>query len=84
MATLAFGINPRGDIVGRYVAGGKNHGFLLHKGNFTAIDAPNSRGTTAFGITPGGDIAGTYTDATTGMMCGWLLSRKDAEDPDED
>ena len=25
--TFPFGINPGGDIVGNYVAGGRNHGF---------------------------------------------------------
>ena len=36
-STQAHGINPRGDIVGTYEAGGIRHGFLLHEGAFTAI-----------------------------------------------
>ena len=30
-STEAFGINPRGDIVGEYISAGVTHGFLLSK-----------------------------------------------------
>jgi hypothetical protein len=35
------GINPRGDIVGSYFdSADAVHGFLLHQGKYTTIDAP--------------------------------------------
>jgi probable HAF family extracellular repeat protein len=60
--TSAQGINARGDIVGMYVAGGVQHGFLLTDGQFTSLDFPiaNVRGTAAKGINPQGEIVGTY------------------------
>ena len=36
--TIAFGINPRGDIVGRYDSAGVAHGYLLSGGEFSMID----------------------------------------------
>jgi len=61
--TGARGINARGDIVGFYVAAGKQHGFLLKDGQFTSIDFPvaNVRATIANGINPQGEIVGQYT-----------------------
>jgi hypothetical protein len=29
--TRAFGINPGGDVVGAYVAGGITHGYIAHR-----------------------------------------------------
>ena len=58
--TEAAGINPRGEIVGFYIAGTANHGFLLHEGAFTTIDVPGASSTMAFGINPRGDIVGRY------------------------
>ena len=63
VATRAFGINPQGDIVGSYTAGGMTHGFLLRDGVFTSIDYPNSTSTEAWGINARGDIIGRYTKA---------------------
>lgn len=63
LATVAFGINARGDIVGNYVdAGGRSHGFLLRDGEFTTIDFPHPQaaGTDARGIGPNGEIVGGY------------------------
>ena len=40
--TVAFGINPPGDIVGAYADSGDVHGFLLSKGKFTTIDPTGS------------------------------------------
>ena len=60
--TQAFGINPRGDIVGSYAAGGATHGFLLDKkGTFTTIDVPGASFTEALGVNPRGDIVGRYS-----------------------
>src|ERR1041384_3788692 len=36
-STLPNFINPQGDIVGLYSAGGTDHGFLLHQGTFTPL-----------------------------------------------
>jgi hypothetical protein len=66
--TALGGINPAGDIVGTYTdAVGKQHGFLLSRGQFTAIDVPGelvgSTGTlptVARGIGPSGDIVGQF------------------------
>jgi hypothetical protein len=61
-STGAFGINPQGDMVGQYAAGGTTHGFLLDKeGSFTSIDVPGASSTAAQGINPRGDIVGTYS-----------------------
>jgi uncharacterized membrane protein len=74
-ATRAFGINPQGDIVGSYTAGGVTHGFLLRGGVVTQIDFPNSTSTEAWGINARGDIIGRYTVAGRGGVLGFLLSR---------
>jgi hypothetical protein len=69
LSTTAQGINPAGDIVGSYVdAAGRQHGFLLSRGEFTTIDVPGELmgvtgilPTVARGISPSGDIVGSYT-----------------------
>jgi hypothetical protein len=60
--TSARGINSRGEIVGFYVAGGRQYGFLLSRGQFTSLDFPVSgvRGTIANGINARGEIVGQY------------------------
>jgi uncharacterized membrane protein len=66
-STFAFGINPQGEIVGRYASGAFNHGYLLNKGTVTTIDPPYGLGVfaAAQGINPEGNIAGNYTDRGT-------------------
>jgi hypothetical protein len=61
--TSARGINSRGDIVGAYVAGGRQRGFLLTDGQFTSLDfpVPGVRATIANGINARGEIVGQYT-----------------------
>ncbi len=59
-ATVAFGINERGAIVGIYDRAGRGHGFLLWKGVFTDIDFPGARGTRAKDINDRGWIVGDY------------------------
>jgi hypothetical protein len=61
--TSARGINAQGDIVGFYVAGGKQHGFLLMDGQYTSLDfpVPGVRATVANGINARGEIVGQYT-----------------------
>lgn len=60
--TGARGINPQGDIVGFYVAGGKQRGFLLSDGQFSTLEfpVPGVRSTLANGINPRGEIVGSY------------------------
>jgi hypothetical protein len=60
--TTIKGINARGDIVGLYVAGGRQHGFLRKDGGFTSLDFPVSgaRATNANGINARGEIVGQY------------------------
>ena len=71
-ATIPWGFNTRGDIVGFYMAGTVTHGFLLSRGQYTAIDFPGASGTDVRGINPQGDIVGLYTLA--GVNHGFLLS----------
>jgi uncharacterized membrane protein len=72
--TGAVGINPQGDIVGRYdEADGRQHGYLRSGGEFTTIDFPGATLTTAFGINPRGDIVGQYRSADA-KLHGYLLS----------
>jgi hypothetical protein len=61
--TGARGINARGDIVGFYVAGGVQRGFLLEQGQYTTLvfPVPGVRATIANGINPRGEIVGQYT-----------------------
>lgn len=61
--TGAKGVNARGDVVGFYVAGGKQHGFLLAGGEYTSLDFPLAgvRATIANGINARGEIVGQYT-----------------------
>ncbi|GAC1453989.1 MAG: hypothetical protein PVSMB1_02850 [Gemmatimonadaceae bacterium] len=67
LATIAFGINARGDIVGTYVdAAHQQHGFRLRDGDYETIDfraddGTSARGTDARGISPDGEIVGSYS-----------------------
>ena len=71
--TAAYGINPRGDIVGRYAdAAGVIHAYLLRDGDFTSFDFPGATLTAALGINPRGDIVGRYIDADA-VTHGYLL-----------
>ena len=59
----ARGINPQGDIVGFYVASGRQHGFVLSDGQYRSLDFPVAgvRATVANGINARGEIVGQYT-----------------------
>lgn len=50
--TTVIGNNERGDLVGRYITGGVQHGYLLSGGVFTTIDSPGASLTQANGINP--------------------------------
>ena len=82
VATQAWGINARGDIVGSYVdASGRSHGYLRLDGGFTTIDYPGSVFTEARGIGPGGDIVGIYRNAGENPavdLHGFMLTKKGA------
>jgi uncharacterized membrane protein len=47
-------------IVGDYIAGGTEHGYLLSNGAFTTIDFPGSLLTQAFAVNANGIIVGDY------------------------
>jgi probable HAF family extracellular repeat protein len=76
-ATMAFGINSLGQIVGNYYeSNGGHHGFLLNGSTYTRIDDPSAGvggATNVFGINDKGDIVGTY-DSKNGQQSGFLLS----------
>lgn len=78
-SSTAFGINPRGDIVGTYIDQNfAQHGFLLRKGVFTVIDFPGAQGTIARGVNPRGEIVGSYRlpgDPAVAAR-GFLLTKK--------
>ncbi len=60
--TKVFGINDPGDIVGRYLDGGR-HGFLDRGGDFRTIDDPDFTQCRARGINNAGQIVGQCEDA---------------------
>jgi len=61
-ATQVNDINALGDISGSYTVGGVQHGFLLSKGEFVTIDAPEptAYGTTGMGVSATGKFVGSY------------------------
>jgi probable HAF family extracellular repeat protein len=74
-ATQAWGINPRGDIVGFYTLPDKSsHGFLLNGARYTTIDFPGSAVTLLNGINPRGDIVGEYGATLTSVHHGFLMT----------
>ena len=77
-STEAFGINPKGNIVGSYLNAAGLHAFLLSKGAFTTIDVPGASFTQALGINPEGNVVGVYSNATG--THGFLLRRRERDD----
>jgi uncharacterized membrane protein len=62
LATIPFGVNDRGQVVGFYLDGnGTQHGYLLDRGRFTTIDVPGAAATDAFGINDHGQIVGAFS-----------------------
>jgi hypothetical protein len=52
-----FGINDRGQIAGGYYdAAGKQHGFLLERGNYKTLDAPRRTDNIAWAINNRGQV----------------------------
>jgi len=80
VATTAWGINARGDIVGGYTDGtGRSHGYLLRDGEFTTIDYSALASTEARGIGPSGEIVGWYRfpeEATGPNLHGFLRTKE--------
>ena len=71
--TLAWDVNPKGDIVGVYGANQANtvgtpirpRGFLRTKdGDYRSLEVQGASSTTVFGINASRNIVGTYTDGT--------------------
>jgi hypothetical protein len=55
--TTSAGINRFGDVVGHYIdASGMEHGYLLHKGTYSAVDFPGSDGGHVHDINSSGTI----------------------------
>jgi uncharacterized membrane protein len=78
LATLAYALNNRAQVVGQYLdAGavpdeqgrlpaGTVHGFVWHRGEVTTIDVPGAPLTQPLGINNRGDIVGAYIEAAPG------------------
>jgi len=72
--TFALDINAKGEIVGRYLSAGQNHGFLRDTtGNLTTIDYPGSSFSVASSINDSGAIVGWYTMPAEPIRHGFLL-----------
>ena len=76
--TIAYGINPVGDVIGWYVDGDNvNHGFVRNPwGKITTFDAPAAgtgagQGTSAYGMNTWGVIVGYFTD-NNGVVHGFV------------
>jgi probable HAF family extracellular repeat protein len=61
VATVAYGINKLGTVVGTYqVSDGTWHGFEFSGGDYTFFDYPQAKDTIAIGINDSGQIVGWY------------------------
>jgi uncharacterized membrane protein len=58
--TQAWGINPRGEVVGHYIKDGVRHGFVKDGDTFTAVTYPGAAATFALGINASGDVVGSF------------------------
>jgi uncharacterized membrane protein len=70
--TVVTALDSRGEMTGRYTAGGVTHAFLLSGGKFNTFDYPGATFTGATAISPNGDILGRYRDANN-VTHGFLL-----------
>ena len=71
--TVAWDVNPRGDIVGVYRNGAGFHGFVDTDGGITTIDVAGATATRAFGVNARGDVVGAFVAA--GKTHGYLARR---------
>ena len=63
--TLAWDVNPRGEIAGVYRdAAGRFHGFVRNGERYLTVDVPGATATRVFGINAGGDVVGAFVDST--------------------
>ncbi len=63
--TQAWGINPRGEVVGVSRANGAGYrGFVKDGDDFTTLSYPGAIDTYAYGINASGDVVGSYNDGT--------------------
>jgi len=70
----ATAINDNGSISGFYIDGaGKNHGFLISKGEFKILDFPEATLTQAFGLNNRDEVVGQYVDAS-GLTHGFTFN----------
>jgi uncharacterized membrane protein len=70
----ATAINDNGSISGFYIdSAGKNHGFLISKGEFRTLDFPGSTLTKAFGLNNRDEVVGAYVDAS-GLTHGFIFN----------
>ncbi len=73
-ATIVYGLNDRGDLVGVYFPdSGPARGFLRRDGKFTDITVLGALHTEARDINRTGEIVGMYSDAS-GLYNGFVLS----------
>jgi YVTN family beta-propeller protein len=79
--TQATAITPSDEIVGRYsTTDGKQHGFVLRDGVFTAVDVPGATSTDAAWVNASGAIVGTYGNTSGGhayVLSGGAISTID-------
>ena len=71
--TVAWDVNPRGDVVGVYRNAAGFHGFVLTEDGFTTIDVAGATATRAFGVNARGDVVGSF--AAAGKTHGFLARR---------
>lgn len=71
--TVAWDVNPRGDVVGVYRNAAGFHGFMRTDDGFTTIDVAGATATRAFGVNARGDVVGAFVSA--GKTHGFLARR---------
>ena len=72
-ATLAYGINDMGQIVGDFTDSNGSHAYLYSSGTFAALNIAGSSRSQAFGINNLGQIVGNFVDSN-GNTRGFIAS----------
>jgi hypothetical protein len=72
--TIAWDVDPRGDIVGVYRNAAGFHGFVRTASGYTTIDVPGASATRVFGTNARGDLVGAYVAG--GVTHGFLMTRQ--------
>ncbi|MFZ3340768.1 MAG: hypothetical protein WA213_07795 [Terriglobales bacterium] len=62
--SVLIGINPHGQMVGRFTDSNGNHGFFYDGKTFTTLDFPGGNSTEADGINSSGEIVGSFLDGS--------------------